>query len=721
MEEGKAERLVLQLELAQAETTRKSRELWLLRERLEAQWREHQEQIAVIKASRSRTGSTVHDSEVGKLTGTDVQTQHARQEAHVAVVLRHLQGVCDGLAAALPAFDVQPSTDTSVPQFQVLHQQLTALRDELRSLVSDKCTLSAAAGPCGSARGISTLAPFACTCVASAAARLFSGAALAPTLAVHGARELGWYYRDDASVLRGPHSPSTILRWWCQGFLEDGLLLAAVTEQPDGSVPVPSGSFRPLSELLHEVASGGCIEPEGPAWLPAACKAADGGDGISGSGPGGVAAVADVSPIVADCRDADDLMGGDASIGMDGEGRRGLLGGFASPSGGSCCGNSRDSPSPEKRLKGQATRRLDQLSPRKRRGGLSPCPQQQAHQQHPSPRAQHVQQQHQYQPHLHSQPLLPLKEQRLKEQGMQGQLPPLLLQPQEDRGGDRLPQDITQLDTAMSHDLLHAPSPQGPHGSSSGGFWLNTPGASASPTTECDPACTAVTSAAALPVVSGEGAARLRPRPPHVRSMTPPARVSVACSITSTPGDGRSTPASPLVQPTIQTAAAVATSVSPLPAATIPLATALNSSMASSVASRGPRETSMLDGGGGGNADARGPMRAWVQDTAVAQQHGHTAAGQLPSDAACRSDPLLPGSPAPLLTRLREAPRLESSPMRNWQQQHKQLPPPPLIGAGTAIPRTSSGGRSVLAAAALISAELSGSLHEALRSLSPTS
>jgi hypothetical protein len=197
---------------------------------------------------------------------------------------------------------------------------------------------------------------------AAAAARLFSGAAAATAPGARGTQELAWWYLDCSGALRGPYTPSTMLRWWCQGFLEADLPLAAVAEAPDGAVPRPAGRLVPLRVLLDVVAAGGSFEAEDPAWAPA-----------GGSGTGGVSAALRDAPA-----------GGGASGGAPGDGggaaaarRGGLLGslvsalGGASPRGGpvGAGAGGRGGGSPEKQA--PPPRGPDQGSPLQRAGAAA--------------------------------------------------------------------------------------------------------------------------------------------------------------------------------------------------------------------------------------------------------------------------------------------------------------------------------------------------------------
>lgn len=94
-------------------------------------------------------------------------------------------------------------------------------------------------------------------------ARLFSGAATTAPV------ELGWYYLDDERRARGPYDAATMIRWYCQSFLEDQLPVSAVVLQPDCSAPQPPlNSFQPLVDVLQQVAQGGCYIPVEPYWSP---------------------------------------------------------------------------------------------------------------------------------------------------------------------------------------------------------------------------------------------------------------------------------------------------------------------------------------------------------------------------------------------------------------------------------------------------------------------
>ena len=161
---------------------------------------------------------------------------------------------------ARPTTDPTPTTPSKLPT-----QQL----DRARTKLAQQC-LSTVNG---------------CT-----SARLFSGAAAATP-----ATQLSWFYLDDGSRIRGPHDPATMLRWHCQGYLEDALPICAVVQLPDGTSPCPDrAAFTPLHQRLQQVEEGVPFHPYDSLWEPstlsgntaptAAAVAAGGGGKASAAG-----------------------------------------------------------------------------------------------------------------------------------------------------------------------------------------------------------------------------------------------------------------------------------------------------------------------------------------------------------------------------------------------------------------------------------------------------
>ncbi len=542
-------------------------------------------------------------------------------------LLQQVASVCQILQTVASANDGSQQQQHQHQQLDALHIQLANLHSKLQELLQAG-SLPAAGHPPPAAAAVPTptSGSSSADAHAAAAARLFSGAAAATAPGARGAREVGWWYRGDDSSLRGPYPSTTMLRWWCQGFLEDGLAVAAVAEQPDGSVPRPAGALRPLLDLIAAVAAGGRFEPEDPAWLPDAAGGAGGGWGVQQAAK------------VAPSREA----------------------------------------SPEKWQSAYppqpAARRLDQTSPRRAvraAAGRVPVPPQRAQPQHLSPR---LSLQSEIQQHLH---------QTLQQQQQQ------------------------QHPATGPHDLL-LPLPP-------------------SPPEQPPPAAT--------------GTARPCPRPPHMRAMTPPAGMGPKSPCgSSAAASGRTTPVTP-------------------PAGSLPVSTSaavvhdggeLASGQTLHARARGcivPAAQEATLAGFGSSCSLADATTSTAAATAAAPAIAAAPAAQRPSPS---------GSPAKLLNSLREAPRLESSPARamlTWrglvrsqrpqpiemelkdlvrsharhqeQQQllQAQLPPPlapqPPAAVGAAVaaaaPDGRGGGRKVLAAAAI----LSGSLHNALRSLSP--
>jgi hypothetical protein len=95
-----------------------------------------------------------------------------------------------------------------------------------------------------------------CTNVA-AAARLFSGS----TAQLQAPHHLSWYYLDGSRV-RGPHDAALMIRWYCNGFIEQHLPVAAVLQQSqDSSKPPPLAAFVPMKQLLAQVGQGCHYQP----------------------------------------------------------------------------------------------------------------------------------------------------------------------------------------------------------------------------------------------------------------------------------------------------------------------------------------------------------------------------------------------------------------------------------------------------------------------------
>jgi len=615
-----------------------------------------QEQIAVLKASKARADS-LHTHPTAEQRSTTSQQQQLRS-SEAAELLQIVDSACATLEDALGCATFA-ATHHQLEQVQAAHlthlqQQLRGLRDRVQALPPNDSSSSTTtkANPTTATLAAPVIAHTS-DAYAAAAARLFSGAAAATSPAAHGAAEVGWWYRDDSSLsaLRGPYSPATMLRWWCQGFLEEGLLLAAVAEQPDGSVPPPQKLFRPLEDLVKTVAAGGTFEPEDPSWLPDVMH--DGS--LVGDDGGSCSSARRVS------RDTCDQCSSNAAAApVDGRSK-----------------DKEKSPSPDKRLRvrlpehQQATsRQLDQnYSPQ--RHHLSPSPPQQAQPPNPSPRLPHNHHTH------HSPP--PQQQQQQQQQ-------------QQPWGGSNNDVFGALVDISLSplkERMLSSTSPPCSSTTGQGDQQQQVPLSSG--TQHPHP-----------PQPSSHRLLQPRPQPPRIRPMTPPAGLGPRSPM-GTCGGGSAAPASSLTGQTTSAAAAHSNSSNQT------INPKLRVSTAAAVTTR---------------AAAEGEVQ---QHTTQQRSSQRQAEAQW-----------LPGSSVKTLDTLREAPRLESSPMRSmlsWrnlmaqrQRQHEPVELQPMRRPAVVAlqqqqqqqePVTAAEGggssRRVFAAAARIGS----SLHDVLRSLSP--
>jgi hypothetical protein len=206
------------------------------------------------------------------------------------------------------------------------------------------------------------------------------------------------------------------------------------------------------------------------------------------------------------------------------------------------------------------------------------------------------------------------------------------------------------------------------------------------------------------------GRAPPQPQPPRIRPMTPPAGMGPRSPLPA-PADGQTTPVSPPAAGAGAQHQAPAQQAGPAlidwsPGVEAPGVGPLAGMCAAAAASQALR----LQAGAALRADggAAAAVIPCIQDTGccgatLSRGGAHSEPGAPPAAAAREGGVggLLPCSPARLLTRLRELPRLEQSPAK---------------AAATQSPIGRGGPRRVLA----VAAALSGSLHDALRSLSPT-
>jgi hypothetical protein len=190
------------------------------------------------------------------------------------VIANRLQDLVGTLSSAQPA----AAADLSVMQWQLtaacnlLSAQQPAW-DAVSSAAPDQSPAAAAgAGEGDDAASAATagrlsqqrclLAPATCP-----AARLFSGAACAQP------GPLCWFYLDDEDCIRGPYDAATMLRWHCQGCLEDSLPVVALMHSPaaaqGGLVAPEPQAFLPLQQLLAAVGGGQQYRPLEPTWADA--------------------------------------------------------------------------------------------------------------------------------------------------------------------------------------------------------------------------------------------------------------------------------------------------------------------------------------------------------------------------------------------------------------------------------------------------------------------